>query len=88
MDEEWARTQRDYVTWELTVIVVIKRTGALAVHTATVEVDEGEETALLIFPSRVDAQAHREDCGLFAGYGITQDRWLASKVWAAVGGFG
>jgi hypothetical protein len=67
LDEEWAWHERGYVMWELTVIVVIKRTGALAVQTATVE---GDESALLIFPNRVEAQAYREDTNQFAGYGI------------------
>jgi hypothetical protein len=70
LGEEWAWDERGYVTWELKVIVIVKRTGALAVKTATVEVDEGYETALLIFPSRVDAEAYREDTGQVAGYGI------------------
>jgi hypothetical protein len=73
LDEEWAWDERGYVTWELTVIVVVKRTGALAVQTATVEGDEGDEgdeSALLIFPNRAEAQAYREDTNQFAGYGI------------------
>jgi hypothetical protein len=70
VDEEWAWDQRGYVTWELKVIVVVKRTGALAIQTATVEGDEGDQTGLLIFPSRADAQAYREDTGQITGYGI------------------
>jgi hypothetical protein len=70
LDEEWAWDQKDYVTWELTIIVVVKRTGALAIKTTTAEVDEGKERALLIFRSRVEAQAYREATKLFAGYGI------------------
>jgi hypothetical protein len=66
LDEEWTRTQQDYVTWELAMIVVIKRTGAFAVYTATVEGGEG----LLLFQSHLDAQAYREDSGLFVGYGV------------------
>ena len=69
MDEEWAWDQKDYVTWELTIIVIVKRTGALAIQLVPVEDDEDEE-ALLIFRSHLEAQAYREDTKQFAGYGI------------------
>ena len=70
MDEEWAWAEQDHVTWEPTIIVVVKRTGALAIRTTPVEGDDGKESALLIFRSRGEAQAYREDTKLFAGYGI------------------
>lgn len=70
MDEEWAWDRKDYVTWELTIIVIVKRTGALAVTTTTLDEDEDKESALLMFPSRLEAQAYREDAGQLAGYGI------------------
>jgi hypothetical protein len=69
LDEEWAWSEEDYVTWELAIIVVVQRTGALAIKLVPVEGDEDEE-ALLIFPSRLEAQAYREDTKQFAGYGI------------------
>ena len=59
------------MTWELTIIVIVKRTGALAIRITPVEVDDGKkESALLIFRSRLEAQAFREHTKLFAGYGI------------------
>jgi hypothetical protein len=61
LDEEWAWDQKDYVTWELTIIVIAKRTGTLAIRVTPVEVDDGKESALLIFRSRLEAQAFRED---------------------------
>jgi len=70
LDEEWAWAEQDHVTWEPTIIVVVKRTGALAIRTTPVEGDDGKESALLIFRSRGEAQAYREDTKLFAGYGI------------------
>jgi hypothetical protein len=70
VDEEWAWDQKDYVTWELTIIVIVKRTGTLAIRVTPVEVDDGKESALLIFRSRLEAQAFREDLKLFAGHGI------------------
>ena len=86
MDEEWAWAERDYVTWELTVIVVVKRTGALAVRTAKVEGDEGEESALLVFPSRLEAQAYREDTRQLSGFGIvTLD---AARIAGLLGRYG
>jgi hypothetical protein len=42
----------------------------MAIRVAPVEVDDGKENALLIFRSRLEAQAYREDLKLFAGYGI------------------
>jgi hypothetical protein len=69
MDEEWAWDQKDYVTWELTIIAIVQRTGALAIQLVPVE-DEEDEEALLIFRSRLEAQAYREETKLFAGYGI------------------
>ena len=50
--------------------MIVKRTGALAIRITPVEVNDGKESALLIFRSRVEAQAYREDLKLFAGYGI------------------
>jgi hypothetical protein len=76
VDEEWAWSEEDYVTWELTIIVVVQRTGALAIKLVPVEGDEDEEStllkedALLIFRSRLEAQAYREETKQFAGYGI------------------
>jgi hypothetical protein len=70
LDEEWAWDQKDYVTWELTIIVIVKRTGALAIRVAPVEVDDGKESGLLIFRSRLEARAYRQDTKLLTGYGI------------------
>jgi hypothetical protein len=69
LDEEWAWDQKDYVTWELTITAIVQRTGALAIQLVPVE-DEEDEEALLIFRSRLEAQAYREDTKQFAGYGI------------------
>jgi hypothetical protein len=70
LDKEWAWSEQDYVTWELTIIVIVKRTGTLAIRVTQVEVEEGKESALLIFRSRLEAQAFREAANLFAGYGV------------------
>lgn len=69
-DEAWAWEQRGYVTWELAVIVVVKRSGTLSVLTAGVRTDEGEESSLLVFRNHTEAQAYREDTKRVAGHGI------------------
>src|SRR5215210_1172817 len=68
--DAWAWEQRGYVTWELAVIVTVKRSGTLSVRTANVETDEGKESALLLFRNHTEAQAYREDTKQVAGYGI------------------
>lgn len=70
MDEEWAWSEVGYVTWEPTIIMVLHRDGNVAVKAAVVETDDGKEDALLIFRSRLEAQAYREDTNQYTGFGI------------------
>jgi hypothetical protein len=59
-----------FITWELTVMAIVKQNGAQSVMTVSLADDEGEKWALVVFERRETAQRYKEETGNYAGHGL------------------